>query len=56
MTRALWLAATDVPHECQTCDGSGYVLTISRNDVMAWESEEDNCPECNAPAAEPLPF
>lgn len=51
----LWLAATDVPHECETCDGSGYVLTLNRNEVYAWESEEDNCPTCNA-TTEPLPF
>jgi len=51
-----YLAATEIPHECETCDGSGYRLTITRGEVGQWESEEIPCPECNATPAEPLPF
>lgn len=52
----IYLAATEIPHECETCDGSGYRLTITRGDVGQWESEDTPCPECNETPAEPLPF
>ena len=52
---ALYLAATEVPHECESCDGSGYKLTITRGDVGQWESEEIPCPECNE-ITEEVPF
>lgn len=51
-----YLAATEIPHVCESCDGSGYRLTITRGEVGQWESEEIPCPECNATPAEPLPF
>jgi len=50
-----YLAATEVPHQCETCDGSGYKLTITRGDVGQWESEETPCPECNE-ITEEVPF
>ena len=43
----IYLAATEVPHVCESCDGSGYRLTITRGEVGQWESEEIPCPECN---------
>ncbi len=46
------LAATEIPHVCESCDGSGYKLTITRGDVGQWESEEIPCPECG----EEVPF
>jgi len=51
----IYLAATEIPHECETCDGSGYKLTITRGDVYQWESEETPCPECNE-ITEEVPF
>ena len=51
----IYLAATEVPHECESCDGSGYKLTITRGDVGQWESEETPCPECGE-IEEEVPF
>ena len=51
----IYLAATEVPHVCESCDGSGYRLTITRGDVGQWESEEIPCPECNE-ITEEVPF
>jgi hypothetical protein len=50
-----YLAATEVPHVCESCDGSGYKLIITRGDVWQWESEEIPCPECGE-TEEEVPF
>ena len=50
-----YLAATDEPLECESCDGSGYKLTITRGEVGQWESEEIPCPECGE-IEEEVPF
>jgi hypothetical protein len=46
---------TEIPHVCESCDGSGYKMTITRGDVWQWESEEIPCPECNE-ITEEVPF
>ena len=49
------IATLEVPHVCESCDGSGYRLTITRGEVGQWESEEIPCPECNE-ITEEVPF